>query len=88
MMGMRVIIKDAQEQRRTARDVKGPWERPKVPSKRRGRKGTRRAWKRSHPPHHIMLYREPDDVLVLAGQAIIATPHQADYLRRATQLRA
>jgi hypothetical protein len=82
--GMDVRIIDAQQQRRTARDVKGPWIRPKVPNKRRGRWGTRRMWKRRNSPHHIMIYREPADVLVLHGRTIIATPLQADALRRQT----
>lgn len=82
--GMRVIIKDAQQQMRTARDVEGPWIRPKVPNKRIGRKGTRRMYKRQNPPHHVYYYREPDGVLVLAGSTIIATPRQADYIRRTT----
>ena len=80
--GMSVIIQDAQQQGRTARDVKGPRVRPKVPSKRMGRKGTRRAWKRRYPPYWTYFYREPDDVLVIHGRTIIATPLQADYLRR------
>lgn len=87
MMGMRVIIQDAQQQARTACDVPGPWVRPRTPSKRRGRKGTRRAWKRRHPPHRTYFYREPTDVLVFQG-TIIATPQQADYIRRSTQKRA
>jgi hypothetical protein len=79
--GMQVIIVDAQKQARTARDVKGAWVKPKVPSKRNGRKGTRRAWKRSHVPHFMMHYREPSDVLVIANRQIIATPIQASALR-------
>lgn len=81
---MTVRVVDAQSQRRTACDVRGPWVRPRVPSKSAGRKGTRRAWKRKNAPHYIMLYREPSDVLVIANQTIIATPLQADALRRAT----
>lgn len=86
--GMAVFIQDAQEQRRTSCDVRGPRVRPKVPSKQAGRKGTRRLWKRRHPPHWTYFYREPDDVLVLHDRTVIVTPLQADYLRRATQLRA
>lgn len=85
--GMRVVIKDAQQQARTARDVQGPWVRPKVPNKRRGRKGTRRMWKRRNAPHYVYYYREPSDVLVLGGSTIIATPQQADYIRRSTTQR-
>jgi hypothetical protein len=81
--GMTVQIVDAQQQRRTPRDVRGPWVRPKVPSKARGRKGTRRQFKRKNPPCFIWLYREPTDVLALHGRTIIATPVQADALRRA-----
>lgn len=86
--GMTVRIVDAQKQARTERDVRGAWVRPKVPSKTRGRKGTRRAWKRKHSPHYLMHYREPTDVLVFAGRTIIATPQQADALRRQTSERA
>lgn len=68
------------------RDVRGPWVRPRVPNKQTGRKGTRRMWKRRNAPHYIMFYREPTDILVLAGQTIIATPLQADALRRQTQI--
>lgn len=85
--GMRVLIVDAQKQARTQRDVRGPWVRPKVPSKRAGRRGTRRAWKRRNSPHYVMLYREPDDVLVIRNRQIIATPQQADMLRRETATR-
>ena len=85
--GMQVMIVDAQKQARTSRDVRGPWVRPKVPSKRAGRRGTRRAWKRHNAPHFIMLYREPTDVLVLGQSKIIATPIQADYIRRETRAR-
>lgn len=81
--GMMVRIVDAQAQQRTSRDVPGPWVRPRCPNKG-GRKGSRRQWKRKHAPHYVMLYREPDDVLVIAGRTIIATPIQADALRRAT----
>lgn len=80
--GMRVIIKDAQQQARTPRDVQGPWVRPRTPSKRSGRKGTRRMWKRRNAPHYVYYYREPTDVLVLAGHTIIVTPLQADAIRR------
>jgi hypothetical protein len=83
--GMQCVIKDAQEQARTPRDVRGPWTRPgRVPSKRVGRKGTRRAWKRAHPPGYVWYYREPTDVLVLNGQMAIATPRQWDAIKRAT----
>lgn len=73
--------------RRTPRDVQGPWVRPRVPNKLTGRKGTRRMWKRRNAPHYVYFYREPTDVLVLSGQTIIATPQQADELRRQTVLR-
>lgn len=80
--GMTVQIVDAQQQARTRRDVRGPWVRPKVPSKLDGRKGTRRQFKRRNAPHFVMLYREPDDVLVIQDRTIIATPLQADAIRR------
>ncbi len=85
--GMQVVIKDAQQQARTPRDIRGAWVRPKVLAKRAGRKGTRRGWKRQHPPHYVYHYREPTDVLVLDRRMIIMTPQQADVLRRATVLR-
>lgn len=80
--GMTVRIVDAQQQQRTLRDVRGSWIRSKVPSKALGRRVSRRQFKRSHPPGYVMLYREPDDVLVIHGRTIIATPAQADALRR------
>ena len=80
--GMLVKVIDAQHQRRTARDVRGPWVRTKVPSKTLGRSGTRRMFKRKHPPGFVMLYREPTDVLIIQNSTIIATPAQADALRR------
>lgn len=83
--GMNVQIIDAQKQARTPRDVRGPWKRYKVPSKAIGRKGTRRMFKRANPPSYVMLYREPDDVLVIHGRTIIATPLQANALRAATK---
>lgn len=86
--GMQVREVDAQAQARTARDVRGSWVRPRCPNKREGRKGTRRQWKRRNAPHFVMLYREPTDVLVIENRIIIATPTQADMLRRATTARA
>lgn len=81
-----VIVLDAQQQARTPRDVKGPWMRPgRVPSRAAGRKGTRRAWKRSHPPDFVMRYREPDDVLIIGEQRIIATPRQYAAIQRMTE---
>jgi len=84
--GIRVFIKDAQQQARTIRDVQGPWIRPKVPNKKHGRKGTRRAWKRRNPPHYVYHYREPDDVIEF-GSTFTMTPQQADWLKRATILK-
>jgi hypothetical protein len=82
--GLTFVVKDAQEQMRTPRDVRGPWVRPgRVPSKRRGRKGTRRAWKRSHPPGYVWYFREPEDMLVLNGREAWVTPRQLSALRRA-----
>jgi hypothetical protein len=81
--GMAVHIVDAQKQARTTRDVRGPWVRPRCPNKG-GRRGTRKAWKRKNAPHYVLFYREPDDVLVIHGRTIIATPLQADALRRAS----
>ena len=82
--GMMVRVVGAQDQRRTVCDVRGPWVRPKVPAKRQGRRGTRRAWKRRNAPHFVMLFREPDDVLVIGQRTIIATPRQYDVLRHHT----
>jgi hypothetical protein len=83
-MGMRVVIRDAQQQARTARDVPGTRVRLKMPTKKAGRRGTRRAWKRSHPPHWLYYYREPTDVLVLRDASlVIVTPRQYDIVRRA-----
>ena len=82
--GMKVMVKDAQEQMRTPRDVRGPWVRPgRVPSKLRGRKGTRRAWKRSNPPRYVWLFREPEDVLQF-GRTVMVTPRQWDALKKMT----
>jgi len=86
--GMEVRTVDAQQQARTPRDVRGPWVRPKCRSKAQGRKGTRRQWKRKNGPHHLMLFREPDDVLVIQNRIVIATPLQVDAMRRATIARA
>lgn len=85
--GMQIRIVDAQQQGRTIRDVKGSWIRPKVPNKRIGRKGTRRLLKQLNPPHFIMLYRKPTDVLIFADSIIVATPFQAELLRRQTTKR-
>ena len=82
--GMEVVTRDAQQQARTVCDVKGFRLRPKVPSKRKGRKGTRRVWKRRHPPHWVYFYREPTDVIMLNNSMLIVTPQQADWIRRAT----
>jgi hypothetical protein len=83
--GLTVVVKDAQEQMRTPRDVRSLWVRPgRVPSKRRGRKGTRRAWKRAHPPGYVWFFREPEDVLVLNGREAWVTPRQWDALKMAT----
>lgn len=86
--GMDVRVVDAQNQRRTPRDVRGPWVRPKVPSKIAGRKGTRREFKRRNAPNFVMMYREPTDVIVIGNQTIIATPAQWNELCRASQQHA
>lgn len=83
--GLRVIVQDAEQQRRTPRYRTDIWIRPgRVPSKRAGRKGTRRAWKRRHPPHWLWAYEEPKDVLRFAD-TIIATPRQHDFIKRAAK---
>ncbi len=87
----------ADRQCRTACDVPLAWVRPRVPSKRAGRRGTRRAWKRRHPPHQTYTWREPTDVIVLSGRARmvfpdrgppppdlwLVTPSQMDAINRA-----
>jgi hypothetical protein len=84
--GIDCIVVDAQQQARTERDVRGPWRRPgRVPSKLRGRKGTRRSWKRAHTPGWTWLYREPTDVLMLPDRKCIVTPRQAAELKRLTE---
>ncbi len=82
--GMTVRVIDAQKQCRTARDVRGPWIRPKVPSKAAGRKGTRRAFKRCNVPHFVMLYREPTDAIMIGNHTVILTPTQMDWVRKST----
>lgn len=83
--GMDIFVKDAQEQMRTPRDVPGPmkWVRPRCPSKLKGRKGTRRGWKRQHSPGwaQTWLYREPEDVVILHNRMVIVTPRQYDALK-------
>ena len=81
--GLKVSVVDAQKQARTSRDIRGPWVRPKVPSKRDGRRGTRRAWKQKNAPHFVMLYREPDGVLRF-GDQIIVTPKQWALIKQRT----
>lgn len=88
-LGVKVIVLDAQQQRRTARDVRGPWVRPRTPSKKSGRTGSRKRWKRLNAPHYLWFYREPEDMLRYpdpwsGAPTIIATPRQAEALRRAT----
>jgi len=91
------IVRTAAEQRRTACDVPLMWMRPAPPSKANGRRGTRRAWKRAHPPHWLYTYREPTDVLVMQAQhlvlntrrpgadVVICTPAQYDAIVSATK---
>lgn len=81
--GMRVYVKTAYEQKRTPQDVPGAWVRPKVPSKRDGRRGTRRAWKRKNAPHRCWLYREPADVLIVGSHTMIVTPSQLQEIQAA-----
>lgn len=83
-LGVDFIVKTAQEQMRTPRDVMGPWVRPRCPSKRAGRKGTRRGWKRKNPPHRVWLFREPTDVLMFeafGASRVIITPEQLAQIR-------
>ncbi len=90
LFGVEVRVLTAEQQRRTPRDVRGPWVRPKCRSKAKGRKGTRRGWKRLNPPHLLWFYREPDDVLQFTDPLtrrpiFIVTPRQKDALMRATK---
>lgn len=92
LFGVQVIVRTAEQQMRTPRDVRGPWVRPKCRSKASGRKGTRRGWKRKNPPHWLWFYREPDDAIQFTDPMtrrpiVIVTPRQKDALMRATQER-
>ncbi|HRE42772.1 MAG TPA: hypothetical protein PKY87_02250 [Terricaulis sp.] len=83
---MDVRIVEADVQQRTPRYQTDIWRRPgRVPSKASGRKGTRRAWKRQHPPAFLWAWEEPKDVLVLANRLIVATSAQYAALRREIQ---
>jgi hypothetical protein len=56
------------------------WVRPgRVPSRAAGRRGTRRAWKRAHPPKYLPIGK-PHPVMV-AG-TLYVSPGDADALRR------
>jgi hypothetical protein len=73
------IVVDAQGQQRTRRDVPIGRVRPRVPAKADGRRGTRRAWKRLHPPRVAYGYREPTDMLTFSRDGrlcIVCTPSQ------------
>lgn len=90
LFGVEVRVLTAEQQKRTPRDVRGPWVRPKCRSKAKGRKGTRRGWKRLNPPHRLWFYREPEDVLkfndpLTRRPTIIVTPRQKAALVAATQ---
>lgn len=83
--GIRFIVKDAQEQRRTpvighyfARREKA-WTR----KKRQGRKCSRRQWKARNRVQwvRIPIYDEPTDVLMLNGTGIV-TPRQYQALKQ------
>lgn len=83
---MQVIVQDAQQQRRTPLYRTDIWIRPgRVPSKLAGRRGTRRAWKRKHPPHWLWAHEEPTDVLVIQDRTVIATPAQYYAIRKAAK---
>lgn len=88
--GFKLIVMDAQRQMRTPRDVRGPWVRPRTPSKAKGRKGSRRRWKRLNAPHYVWFFREPEDALqyrdpVTGQPTIIVTPRQEHALRLTTK---
>lgn len=90
LFGVQLRVMDAQQQRRTPCDVRGPWVRPKCRSKAAGRKGTRRGWKRRNPPHWLWFYREPEDVIQFTdpttrAPVIIVTPRPKDALMKATK---
>lgn len=73
--GLAITVLDAQQQRRTACDVRDRWVRPRCPSKRAGRRGTRRGWKRRNPPRWTYAFRE------MQGEVIV-TPGQLSALRK------
>lgn len=86
LIGVQICVVDAQTQARTPRTVVGPWVRPRAPSKRAGRVGTRKAWKRrrENQPHFVMFYEEPTDVL-MSGTLAIVTPRQLQEIKRAAK---
>lgn len=57
--------------------------RPRCPAKRAGRSGTRRAWKRAHPPRTIIAGYE-DAPIYLIGDAMVATPEKVAMIKRAS----
>lgn len=81
--GMDITLVSAQHQQRTPRDVPVGWVRPRCPAKLKGRKGTRKGWKRqrAHWPHMEFAYREPTDVLMI-GNRVIATERQYQAIKR------
>lgn len=62
------------------------WTRPRPPSKAKGRKGTRRAWKRANPP--ALRPEGPPLGPYQYGRKIICSPDQLDALRAALKARA
>lgn len=87
MNGIEVLIRTAEEQKRTPQDVRGLWIRPRCRSKSSGRKGTRRDWKRKNPPRWLWFYREPTDVIMwtepFSGRPMmVMTPLQVGYIKQ------
>ncbi len=71
--GMRVIVSSLHcKQER--------WHGGRPPSKARGRKGTRKAWKQR--PHMRVI--EPAHALVMQGDTLVVTPRQMEALYKAT----
>ena len=59
---------------------------PARPTKLQGRKGTKRGWKRLHPPRWVPALRLlPDGKVIIAGDTVYAYAHQAAAIHAATQ---
>lgn len=54
--------------------------RPRCPAKRDGRRRTRRAWKRAHPPHQKLIGYEDPPIFIVSG-SVVASPQTVALLR-------